>query len=385
MCYVGFYRWRSLVLIGCISLTAFLPILLGILLWQFDQRIARRAAATPLVVGAKGSGVDLTLHALYFSNPPSEFVPFGECRVLRETTLAQAIPLHACFSARGFPVVGTTLEYFQFRGLQVQSGRLFATLGECVLGSDVGADLGLSVGDKLISDRENLIDIAGLFPLRMRVVGVLPPSGTADDRAVFVDVKTSWLIAGLGHGHEDLANVDDPGKVASREDGHVVALASVLPFLEITADNISGVHFHGDLDTFPLTGIIAIAPDEKAETLLMGRYQRTDAGGQILVPQDVIRELMGLVFQLSQIFNASMLLVGFSTLCLLALVIALSLRLRQGEMQTMFRLGCSRLTIFQLLTSELAFIFLLSGVCVGGLVSIAAYFGGSLLESLIVG
>ena len=47
-------------------------------------------------------------------------------------------------------------------------------------------------------------DLAGDYPLKMKVVGILAASNSADDGAVFVDLKTQWVIEGFGHGHQDL-------------------------------------------------------------------------------------------------------------------------------------------------------------------------------------
>ena len=64
--YVLHHRFKSLLMILCIVLTLLMPIALSILLSSFNRQIVARADATPLVVGAKGSRVDLTMHALYF-------------------------------------------------------------------------------------------------------------------------------------------------------------------------------------------------------------------------------------------------------------------------------------------------------------------------------
>ena len=89
--------------------------------------------------------------------------------------------------ARGFPIVGTTLDYFAFRQLQIRHGTTLIRLGDCVLGAGVARKLGLEPGDRLLSDPENVFDIAGAYPLNMRVVGVLDDSHAPDDNAVFVD------------------------------------------------------------------------------------------------------------------------------------------------------------------------------------------------------
>ena len=128
-----------------------------------------------------------------------------------ETGLAMPVPVYARFQARGFPIIGTTLDYFDFRALEIAAGRALALLGECVLGATVAERLDLEPGDGLVSSPETLFDLAGIYPLKMKVVGTLKRSHSADDLAVFVDLKTAWVIEGLGHGHQDLSKPESRG------------------------------------------------------------------------------------------------------------------------------------------------------------------------------
>ena len=213
--YILHHRFKSLVLIASIVLTAVLPIAVKILLWQFNEKVMQRADLTPAVVGPLGSDLDLALNATYFRyNAKSSPIEYSEVNWIRETGLAQPIPIHSRYTARGYRLVGTSLDYFDFRGLSIQHGSPFATLGDCVVGSQVAAQLGISAGDQIISDRENAIGFGGQTPLKMNIAGVLSESRSPDDWAVFVDVKTAWVVAGLGHGHEDLSDADEgSGKI----------------------------------------------------------------------------------------------------------------------------------------------------------------------------
>jgi putative ABC transport system permease protein len=130
----------------------------------------------------------------------------------------------------------------------------------------------------------------------MPVVGILEPAFSPDDNAIFVDIKTSWVIQGLGHGHQDLANKKALGQILKKEGNNLVANASVKQYNEITADNIDSFHFHGENSLRPISAIIPLTTDDKATALLIGRYQQERDDVQIVRSQKVISELLDTVF-----------------------------------------------------------------------------------------
>jgi len=364
--YIAYHKVRTIVLVVSITLILYLPLALRVLVKASQRELMARAAATPLLVGAKGSSLDLAIDTLYFEPKPLEAISMAEVQRVDETGLAHAIPIYTRFRARKHTIVGATLEYFDFRGLAVERGLGLTRLGDCVLGATAAKDLGLGPGDHLLSLPENVFDLAGTYPLRMRIVGVLQRSYSPDDLSVFVDLKTAWIIQGLGHGHQDLARVDDPNVLLSKEDNQVTANAKLVHFNEITDENIGSFHFHGDRSGFPITAVIARPHDQKSETLLRGKYQRADERCQIIRPVEVIEDLTSTIFRIEGVLDTVFLLVGLAMLLLIVLVIMLSLRLRHREMQTMYKLGCSRMKIAGILTSELSIIGL-SGVVLASL------------------
>ncbi len=382
--YVLFNKFKSVVLVTCITLIAFLPLSLELLLKESEKQLMARAASTPLLTGAKGSSLDLVMNSLYFDDEIPEPVTMSEVQYVNETQLAMPIPLYVRFKARGYPVVGTTLDYFDFRSLKIASGNFLTLLGESVLGATVAEQLGLKPGDSLISSPENLFDLAGVYPLKMKVAGILEKSNTADDRAVFVDLKTAWIIQGLGHGHEDLSKIRDATVILERTDTNVAANAKLEHYNEITKDNMDSFHFHGDLGAFPITALIAVPFDTKSETLLRGRYLTRQASIQILKPKDVIDGLLENIFKIKSLIDGVILLVGSATVLAIILVFALSLRIRKREIATIFKLGCRRMTIARLMAAEICIIVLTSAVFCGGLVSLVDHFANDLVRILVI-
>jgi putative ABC transport system permease protein len=367
-----------------LTILLFLPLGLEILVARTTERLRSRADTTPLLIGAKGSSLDLALRALYFEGEVPAPLRYEQVARVRDTGLAAPIPLHVRFRVRNQPVVGTTLDYFDFRRLRIARGRRFSVLGECVLGADAAAALGVGPDEKVITSPDNVFDLAGAYPLRMTVTGVLARTGTPDDAAVFVDVRTSWVIAGLGHGHRDLTKPGASAQVLERKEDRVVANASVLQFNEITPENAAAFHFHGKQGDLPVTAILALPRDAKSQTLLSGRYLGRDELCQIMEPRAVMDDLISTVVQIRGYVVAVTLLLGGATLLTICSVFWLSVRLRRRELATLEKIGCSKRFVGGLLGAEVAVVFALAAALAGGLAILAARFGESLIHSLIV-
>jgi putative ABC transport system permease protein len=382
--YVSYNKIRTATLVACITLISFLPVSLELLLNESERQLMSRATSTPLVVGAKGSSLDLVMNTLYFSEEIPELITMEASERVDVTDLALPIPVYIRFQARGYPIVGTTLDYFDFRGLKVADGRFLAVLGDCVLGAQVAENLGLRPGDSLVSSPETLFDLAGVYPLKMKVVGILEKTHTSDDLAVFVDVKTAWVIEGLGHGHQDVTKLTDPTLVLKRTEDNVAATAKLYHHTEITKENIETFHFHGDTSIYPITAVIALPYNTKSGTILRGRYLSREEAQQIIRPEDVIHGLLQNIFRIKNVLDAVISVVALATILAIILVFALSLRLRQREIQTIFKLGCRRATIGRLLSAEILIIVIMSGVFCGAMILLVNQFSNELVRMLFI-
>jgi len=374
--YLAFYWGKTAVLVASISLILFLPAGLHVLVEQGAEVLTARAESTPLLIGAKGSAVDLTLTALYFRPPHVEPMLHREVTQVDNSGLARGIPLHLRFAVSRQRIVGTTMDYADFRGLTVDRGRWLAMLGECVLGSEAARALGVDVGDHVLSSAGSAFDVAGSFPLKMPVVGVLAPTGTADDEIVLVDLKTAWVIAGLAHGHEDVNSAeDDDRRVLQREGKNVVANASVLSYTEITADNTDSFHFHGDPDDFPIDAVLAVPTSFKASVLLRGRYEEGVATVQLIVPSVVVNELLDTMFSVRDWVLLGSLAVGMATAMITALVFALSIRVRRREIETIQKIGGGKRRLATILGAEILVVIAAAVVIAGALTAVVSRFG----------
>lgn len=382
--YITFYQVRSIVLIFSIGIIIFLPNGLKKLIHESESQLVSRAKATPLIIGAKGSSTDLVINTLYFQQEKTESITMKTADEVNALGFGYAIPISSMFSTRNYPIVGTDMDYFNFRNLSISSGRWMSFIGECVLGNSVAEKLNIGVGDSLVSSPENFFDLAGVYPLKMNVVGVLEQSDSPDDRAVFVDIKTNWVIMGLGHGHEDLTNNYDNTIVLERDSNVVKAGAKLYMYNSISGENMDSFHFHGNLDTYPLNALIFVPTDHKSETIFRGRFESGELVEQAIVPEDVVNNLLLSIFRIKQIFNTVFLLVGVATLLILILIVALSVRLRKNEIYTMFTIGSSKLKVIEIVSFELIILTGSSIIFAGLLYSMTGFFVEYFINNFII-
>jgi putative ABC transport system permease protein len=137
---------------------------------------------------------------------------------------------------------------------------------------------------------------------------------------------------------------------------NVAATAKLFHYTEITEKNMASFHFHGSLAAYPISAVIAVPYDAKSGTILRGRYLSKAETQVIVKPEEVIDGLLQNIFRIKNVLDAVIAVVALATVLAVILVFALSLRLRQREIQTIFKIGCSRMTIAKLITAEIVII-----------------------------
>ncbi|MHC4957619.1 MAG: ABC transporter permease [Planctomycetota bacterium] len=205
--------WRSLrqrplsSVLTCLSVALGVALVIAVLLLEREARNAYRRTALGvevLVAGNKGSRIDALLATLYHVGRAPGRVTWSYYEELkRDKAVAYALPLAVGDNYRGFPVVGTTAELFTSLrprpGVSFElDGRAFGGKREAVAGSRTG----LSVGDTFHPSH-------GAFEHKdetFTVVGVTRATGTAHDKAIWIDVHDFLHMEGhVGmerHDHE---------------------------------------------------------------------------------------------------------------------------------------------------------------------------------------
>lgn len=375
LAYMRFHWLASIAMIVSIALIVTVPVATRLLLNASQASMGERARSTPLLMGARGSALDLTLAALYFDGTAPEPLTQAAEESVWDSGLAMAIPLSLGMTARQQPVVGTSVDYFDFRGLTVAQGRFLAQIGDAVLGADAARRLGVGPGDTVVTDARNLFDLAGIYPLELTVAGVLARAGTSDDAAIFVDMKTAWIIAGIGHGHTD--------PQATGDGLPVIASPAIQQFNRITPENIDSFHLHAEPSALPVSAVIVVPQDDRASVILQGRYLDADNPLHLVTPTVVIEGLLGTLFRIGHVLDLVVGIVGAATLIAIALALSLATRLRAEEISTLFRLGAHRLTIARTIGAQIVLI-LVAGIALAATFLLPlAWFSQAIANALV--
>lgn len=165
---------------------------------QAEERLARDARPVDLVVGAKGSPLQLILSTVFHVDVPTGNIGLAEARAAVATPMvASATPIALGDSFRGHRIVGTDASFLELYGAKLARGIPWADEMEAVVGSDVARRHGLDPGAELTGSH----GLAAAGPAHddhpYRVVGILAPTGTVIDRLVVTSVESVWHV----HGH----------------------------------------------------------------------------------------------------------------------------------------------------------------------------------------
>lgn len=175
---------------------------------QLDDQFRKNIRGIDMVLGAKGSPLQLILSSIYQIDSPTGNIPLDEAdRLTRNPMIKTAIPLAMGDNYRSFRIVGTNKKYLDHFGATVAQGKLFQQNLETVIGPRVAAVTGLKIGDTFAGshglDKDGEAHANSLY----KVVGVLNPTNTVTDQLILTPISSVWTI----HEHEATERPDSEG------------------------------------------------------------------------------------------------------------------------------------------------------------------------------
>ncbi len=195
-----------------VLLTTF-GISISIILVQFENHIKTRlnndGKKIDIVIGAKGSPLQIVLSSIYHIDLPTGNIPHSSLKTISEDPLVdKVIPLALGDNWKNNRIVGTTYEYLEHYGAKLDKGRNWQKEFEVVAGSSVKINLNQEFsGSHGLIDGNNSHDHG-----KYRVVGILKPTGTVLDRLLLTSLKSVLQI----HGQD----IEDNEKYHHEHDKH---------------------------------------------------------------------------------------------------------------------------------------------------------------------
>lgn len=182
---------------------------LGLIVWtqqRVGDALVRDSAGIDVVVGAKGSPMQLILAGVYHLDAPTGNIPWAEVQALAQhPSVAQLVPLSLGDSYAGFRIVGTTSAYVDWYAAGLAQGRLWQAPMEAVLGASVAQATGLKLGDVFVGQHGLGGGGHAHDDAPYRVVGVLAAGAGVLDRLVLTDLASVWQVheAGIALDEDD--------------------------------------------------------------------------------------------------------------------------------------------------------------------------------------
>jgi len=339
---------------------------------QFQQD----AQGYHLIVGGKGGELQLVLSTVYHLGQPLYPIPYTYYQKFTEGEFASitevAIPLclgdsYEAPNGRMFRVVGTTPDLFDKieygmtadgtpKRYEFQAGgRNFKTENfyEAVIGSVVAAQSGLKVGDEI--NPTHGIGAEGHKHEGFQVVGILKPTGTANDRAVFINIEGFYLLE--GHAltpeeeaeHEGEAPVDpEHGDSADDHDEH---------------DHQAHAHAPLPIDQREVTSILVLCNSELGPMVLDTAVNKgQDRIAQAVAPsREVTRLLENIVGPVQVILLVLTILIVVVAAISILVSIYNSMNERSHDIAVMRALGANRQSVMTIVLLESILLALLGG------------------------
>ena len=184
---------------------------------HIKEQMSNNIRGIDMVVGAKGSPLQLILSAVYHIDAPTGNISMHEAEQLRKNRLVElGIPLSYGDSHKGYRIVGSNHQYPALYAATVAQGRLWEETFEVTLGATVAKNLNLAIGDTF-AGAHGLAEGGEIHDDQVyRVVGHLNYTNSVLDQLILTATESVWEV----HHHEEEPSEEDEHEEHEHEEGH---------------------------------------------------------------------------------------------------------------------------------------------------------------------
>lgn len=324
----------SLILFGLgVGLISFLLLFKKQLSDKFDANLAD----IDLVIGAKGSPLQLILCNMYHIDNPTGNIKIKDAKAFlnpKHPLISMAVPLSLGDNYKSFRIVGTNYDILKLYKASIEKGMLWKNELDVTIGHQVAQKANLKVGDAFVSSHgfDEDPDLAHDHA-KFKVTGILKATGNVVDQLILTNTSSIWSMH--NHGSEGEAH-------------------------EHVEDTLEAEHVHDnsneDLLLHPEEQITSILIKYKSKTnyqsLNMPRAINENTAMQAAAPAYEINKLYDMIGTGADAITYIALIIAFVSLISIFISLYQSMKERKYELALLRVMGSSREKIFTLIVLE---------------------------------
>lgn len=348
----------TLVLFGLgIGLTAFLLLVSK----QLEEKFEKNLGGINLVIGAKGSPLQLILCNMYHIDAPTGNISLKAVRPFlnpRHPFIEKAYPLSLGDSYKGYRIVGTDSSFIELYKGVVNQGKIYQNTFDVTIGATVAAQAGLKVGSKFKSNHGLVYDEEGgkdstqslnhTHEQEFLVVGVFAPTGSVLDQLIVTPTASVWAVH-EGHDHQEDDHADHEGHDHANHEGH--DHHDHEGHNHAATEGVAKTLFE-ESDEKEITAVLLKFKSNNITTLNMARNINENTAMQAANPAIEINRLYSMMGVGENALRSLAYLIIFVSGLSIFISLFSSLRERQYELALMRVMGASRGRLFVQIISE---------------------------------
>ena len=353
---------------------------------QIQENFEKNLAEVDLVIGAKGSPLQMILSSMYHIDAPTGNIALKEIRPFlnpRHPLIEEALPMSMGDSYKGYRIVGTDHKILDWYGVQLAEGDIWKQNFEVTIGSTVARALSIEIGDSFKSshglvDDENLEhDDAESFVVK----GILEPSGTVVDQLILTTTQSFWLVHDHDHeeevvDHQEAKDEDDHDHEGHDHDDHDHHDHGDEHDHDDHADHDHSAHTQPnsplpllqEADDKEITSLLLRFKGRSFQALNMQRSINENTDMQAATPAIEINRLFAMMSSAEQALRILALLIIIVSAISVFISLYSSLNERRYELALMRSMGAGTSKVFSLITLE-GIILAILGAVIGLILS----------------
>lgn len=314
---------------------------------QLEKQFTKNIRGIDMVVGAKGSPLQLILSSVYQVDAPTGNISLKEFQKLGKNPLVEkAIPLAYGDNYEGYRIVGTNSQYPEHYGAELSEGNWWGKTGEVVMGARAASLTGATLGTKFSGSHGLSNDMDEHDHFAYTVVGIMKPTGTVVDKLILTDISSVWAVHESHGEEENPASTADQVHADDHEHDH--------DHSETKEDTLTPASPHADEDREITAGLVSFR--SPMGNLTIPRMVNQNTNMQAALPAIEVNRLFSLMGTGVKMLRVLAILIVIISALSVFISLYQSLKERKFELALMRTMGAS--------SSQLLLIVLMEGVAI---------------------